>query len=529
MPVRMPVITLDVPNDINFHTYKFSMVRCVIDRAVRGKIMQVNGTTDKDHRPHPSEQKNGMTSANFMNALLYSPTVQSDGDDIRLNWQILLAIQTPDLAQQVKGMLTQHSIKEFTDFSSPTAILDYVDNGYPCVLILESPWHNKTETVALALKIRQVNRRFPIILVTTNGSEALATAALRAGLKDYFTHPFLPHELNTAVNQCMANYRFQATAIKISPVTPRLSNEKQFIGESFLMCKVKTYLQKLALVDSHVLITGETGTGKELTAQYIHQHSARYSKPFIAINCAAIPDGLLESELFGYEKGAFTGANCAYAGKLKLADGGTVFFDEIGDMSAFAQAKILRIIESKEVYPLGAKRSVPQDIRVIAATNCDLETMVAKKAFRQDLYFRLNVARVQLPPLRDRKEDIEYLVNYYLQVFNELFARKISGFTEEAWQLLLNHDWPGNIRELKNFIEVIYIDPPSDHRIAVKDLPDLFGLRPQTEENLALVERDLLFSTLCSVRWNKSKAAEKLQWSRMTLYRKMAKHNITDG
>ena len=198
------------------------------------------------------------------------------------------------------------------------------------------------------------------------------------------------------------------------------------------MCRVKAYLRKLAVVDSHVLITGETGTGKELTAQYIHQHSARYSKPFIAINCAAIPDGLLESELFGYEKGAFTGAHTAYAGKLKLADGGTVFLDEIGDMSPYTQAKILRVIESKEVYPLGAKRSVPLDIRVIAATNCDLENLVAKKDFRQDLYFRLNVARVKLPPLRDRKEDIECLVTYYLQVFNEQFGRKISGFTEEA-------------------------------------------------------------------------------------------------
>lgn len=355
----------------------------------------------------------------------------------------------------------------------------------------------------------------------------MAISALRAGLKDYFTPPFPHHEFTATVNRCISNYRLQPTCIKTRPVAPCIPDDQQFIGNSFLMCRVKAYLKKLAVVNSHVLITGETGTGKELTAQYIHQHSTRYCKPFIAINCAAIPDGLLESELFGYEKGAFTGALSAYAGKLKLADGGTVFLDEIGDMSPYTQAKILRVIESKEVYPLGAKRSVPLDVRVIAATNCDLENMVLKKDFRQDLYFRLNVARVLMPPLRDRKEDIECLVEYYLQVFNELFGRKISGFTEEAWELLLQYDWPGNIRELKNFLEAIFIDSPSD-RITIKDLPDLIRSPYQQEENSHLAECKLLHSTLCSVNRNKSKAAEKLNWSRMTLYRKMAKYHIMD-
>jgi transcriptional regulator with PAS, ATPase and Fis domain len=281
------------------------------------------------------------------------------------------------------------------------------------------------------------------------------------------------------------------------------------------------------MVDSHVLITGETGTGKELTAEYIHQCSTRKAKTFIAINCAAIPDGLLESELFGYEKGAFTGAQMAYAGKLKLADGGTVFLDEIGDMSLYAQAKILRVIESKEVYPLGAKRSVPLDIRIITATNCDLEQLVLKKEFRQDLYFRLNVARVQLPPLRERKEDITCLVDYYIQIFSERFGSKHPGFTNEAWEALLQYDWPGNIRELKNFLEASYIDLPSD-RITLKDLPDFICSPCQRGEGSSQTERELLLSALRSVHWNKSKAAEQLQWSRMTLYRKMAKYCIQD-
>ena len=190
------------------------------------------------------------------------------------------------------------------------------------------------------------------------------------------------------------------------------------IGSSLAIWKVKTYLRKVAMTDSHVLITGETGTGKELAAQYIHRHSARRAKPLVTINCAALPDGLLESELFGYERGAFTGATSSYSGKLKLADGGTVLFDEIGDMSFYAQAKILRVIETKEVYPLGGRRSVPLDIRIIAATNRDLEQRVATNEFRQDLYFRLNVARVHLPPLRERKEDIPLLTDHFVQKFS---------------------------------------------------------------------------------------------------------------
>ena len=199
------------------------------------------------------------------------------------------------------------------------------------------------------------------------------------------------------------------------------------IGSSLAIWKVKTYLRKVAMTDSHVLITGETGTGKELAAQYIHGHSSRRAKPLVTINCAALPDGLLESELFGYERGAFTGAISSYAGKLKLADGGTVLFDEIGDMSPYAQAKILRVIETKEIYPLGGRRSVPLDIRIMAATNRDLDQRMASNEFRQDLYYRLNVARVRLPPLRERKDDIQLLIDHYVEKFSCPFGTRNRG------------------------------------------------------------------------------------------------------
>ena len=306
------------------------------------------------------------------------------------------------------------------------------------------------------------------------------------------------------------------------------STATSMIGNSLAIWKVKTYLRKVAMTDSHVLITGETGTGKELAAQYIHQQSPRRAKPLVTINCAALPEGLFESELFGYERGAFTGATSSYPGKLKLADGGTVLFDEIGDMSPYAQAKILRVIETKEAYPLGGRRSVPIDIRIIAATNRNLERQVSKNQFRQDLYFRLNVARVHLPPLRERKEDIPLLTDHFVQKFSAQFGRGIEGFNEGAMELLLRYDWPGNIRELMNLVERIFIDPPSE-KIAVADLPESMRYRPSVRQETVPTEREILLYTLSQTNWNKSKAAERLHWSRMTLYRKIARYHIVES
>ena len=297
------------------------------------------------------------------------------------------------------------------------------------------------------------------------------------------------------------------------------------IGSSLAMWKVKTYLRKVAVTDSHVLITGETGTGKELAAQYIHRHSTRHTKPLVTINCAALPDGLLESELFGYERGAFTGAVSSYAGKLKLADGGTVLFDEIGDMSLYAQAKILRLIETKEVYPLGGGRGVPLNIRIIAATNRELERQTAKGEFRQDLYYRLNVARVYLPPLRDRKDDIPTLLDHYVQTYSARTGRGIEGISDEAMELLSRYEWPGNVRELMNLVERIFIDPPVE-KIAIADLPQTMRAALLPRQDTIPPERELLLYTLSQTNWNKSKAAERLHWSRMTLYRKIAKYHI---
>jgi transcriptional regulator with PAS, ATPase and Fis domain len=306
---------------------------------------------------------------------------------------------------------------------------------------------------------------------------------------------------------------------------PESNLDATMIGGSSAMREIKAYLLKVATTDCTVLITGETGTGKELAAEMIHRSSPRHSSPLVCINCAALPESLLESELFGYERGAFTGAYSTYAGKLKLAEGGTVFFDEIGDMTAYAQAKILRAIEGKEVYRLGGKKGISINVRVIAATNQGPEKLVADGRLREDLYHRLNVARVHLPPLRERKEEILPLLNHYTRVLNRRYGRETEGFTEEALASLLKYNWPGNVRELKNLLEATFINLPS-RKIAFMDLPKMFQKKLKELEGLPQGERDRVLSALFACNWNKSKAAQKLHWSRMTLYRKMAKHQI---
>jgi len=297
------------------------------------------------------------------------------------------------------------------------------------------------------------------------------------------------------------------------------------VGQSARIRDIKAYIAKLAATDCSVLITGETGTGKELVAQLVHASSQRRRKPFVCINCAAIPDTLVESELFGYERGAFTGAHGLYEGQLKLADAGTVFFDEIGDMSSHAQAKILRVMESPEIHRLGGRRGIPLDIRVIAATNQDLDRLVADGKFRRDLYFRLNVARIHLPPLRERREDILFLIDHFIGELNRRYGMEVEGFTDDALEILFGYDWPGNIRELKNLLEAVFLGCPP-RRISRVELPEPLRQRTATSDERPAEELDRLLVALHSTNWNKSRAAKQLEWCRMTLYRKMAKYHL---
>jgi len=371
-------------------------------------------------------------------------------------------------------------------------------------------------------QMREIHPRIPIIFVADHGSEELAVRALRAGVSDYIGGTSRVEELAASVTRLLS----RPCSLREEPVA---DGEQdccgQMVGSSAPMRAIKSCLARIAAADSNVLITGETGTGKELAAQFIHRASARRNKPLICINCAAIPDSLIESELFGYERGAFTGAMCKAAGQLERANGGTVFLDEVGEMSPLAQAKMLRVIEGKEICRLGGRSSIQLNVRFVAATNQNLEKLVGEDRFRRDLFFRLNIVGLHLPSLRERKEDLPDLFRCYIADMNRRFKRSVAGFTDDAYNYLLNYAWPGNIRELKNLVEAIFVNlPPQD--VEQIDLPAEFLRRLDTAAGAPASERDLLLSALLCTQWNKSKAAKQLNWSRMTIYRKIAKYRL---
>jgi DNA-binding NtrC family response regulator len=371
----------------------------------------------------------------------------------------------------------------------------------------------------VAKRIRHLDRRVALLFVTSRSTEELAIAALRAGITEYLKQPFSPGEFDDAIRRC-------CVLAKGSYPSGNLAEGGLMVGESLPIRQVKSYIAKVGSTNSNVLITGETGTGKELAAELVHRCSNRRDGPFLTINSAAIPDSLVESELFGFDRGAFTGADSRNEGKLAAANGGSIFLDEIADLSACAQAKILRATENKEVYRLGSRRGISINVRFIAATNQNLEDLVAEGKFRKDLFFRLNVAQVHLPPLRERKEDLPFLLDYFIQGLNQRSGLHVRRLTEETLEHLLAYDWPGNVRELKNLLEAIFVDLPSSE-ISLDTLPLQFRLRCERSKSVPCTEQDELLRALLSTKWNKSKAAEKLRWSRMTLYRKMARYNIS--
>jgi DNA-binding NtrC family response regulator len=352
-----------------------------------------------------------------------------------------------------------------------------------------------------------------MIAFVSESNEGLAIAALRMGMSDYFRTPWDSAAVVASIKRLL---RLGAAS---------QAGSSNLLGESPGISQLRSQLVRVASSDCGVLITGETGTGKELVAHSIHASSRRANKPFIAVNCAALPDTLLESELFGYERGAFTGAFSGRDGQIKAADGGTVFLDEIGDMSLYGQAKILRVIETRAVQRLGARTTANVDIRIIAATNQELERQIAVNHFRKDLFFRLNVARIHLHPLRERREDVPGLLNHYVAHFNQHSGTRVAGFTSEALARLESYAWPGNVRELKNLVEAAMMECRGTW-IEVRDLPRYTS---GSEEPMVGTrsEREMLLAALEETKWNKSKAAERLQWSRMTLYRKLVKYGIS--
>ncbi len=395
----------------------------------------------------------------------------------------------------------------------------------PDLAILDYRLARDGSGLELARLMRRQDSNFPVILITAFGTEDLAIEALRDNIDDYFPKPFLIDDLLGSIERLLRWRVRKAWTASAQPpsVARELIDGHLMVGESRAMRATRAYIRKVALADTSVLVTGETGTGKELVAELIHRNSGRAHRPFIRLNCAAIPDTLLESELFGYERGAFTGAYATQEGKLKLADGGTVFLDEIGDMSLSTQAKVLRVFDKKPIQRLGGRRDMTLDVRLIAATNQSLEELMSTGRFRRDLYFRLNVTQVVLRPLRDRKEDIPSLLDHFISEFNRQMGKQVVGVTQELLDHMLRYDWPGNIRELRNVTEACLLNVDSG-TIGLGDTPEQYRTKLGAD---VMNEKELLLRALFSTKWNKSKAAKSLHWSRMTVYRKLVKYHLT--
>jgi len=296
-------------------------------------------------------------------------------------------------------------------------------------------------------ELRGLRSGLPVIVLTTDGRSSAAIEAVKAGAYDFLTKPVDPAELGQCLAQALEDSRRSSTPVEIGEVFP---DQDTIVGRSRAMRDIYKQLGRIAAQPVTVLIRGETGTGKELIARAIYQHGHRAHKPFIAVNCAAIPDSLLESELFGHEKGAFTGAEKLRLGRFEQAHGGTLFLDEIGDLDANLQVKLLRVIQEKSIQRIGGDRDIPVDVRLLAATHRNLEAMVTEGEFREDLFYRINVASIQIPALRDRREDIPALIDYFLTRYGREYGIESPSIATKAVEFLQQQDWPGNIRQLQN-------------------------------------------------------------------------------
>ena len=383
---------------------------------------------------------------------------------------------------------------------------------------------------------RRIAQNLPVIILGTDGSAKAAVEALHRGATDYLAQPVTTKDLDAAIDMTHA---FETTVPQIR--TERLSAFDQIVSRSPQMKLLKHLATEVAQTDATtILITGESGTGKELFAQGIHAAGPRFKGPFVALNCAGIPEQLLESELFGYQRGAFTDAKQTKLGRFQLAEGGTLFLDEIGEMSASAQAKLLRVLETHQVDPLGDTRSIHVDIRVIAATNEDLPAQIKAGRFRLDLYYRLNVYQLRVPPLRERPEDIEPILTSFLETARRDHGCRIKGITPAAQAILQSHDWPGNVRELHNVVEGLTITC-KDEMIQPDHLPASLrdaqspGSNERNEKASLLayglsvdeMEKKMLQEALQRTRGNISEASRLLKITRNTLRYRMAKYHLS--
>lgn len=446
--------------------------------------------------------------------------------------KILVVDDEESMCKFMQIMLKKEGYCVSTSQDAPTALERIKSENYDLVIAdLMMPEMSGLELLSQA---KSANPDLDFIVMTAFASVDSAIEALKKGAFDYITKPFKVDEIKIAVRKSLEQKEIVHENVQLKKELKTRFDFDCFIGNSPEIVKLKKMAEKISISDSTVLIQGESGTGKELIARAIHYHSPRSNKPFITINCAALPENLLESELFGHVKGSFTGAIKDKEGLFKVADGGTFFLDEVGMTSSAIQAKLLRALEEKEVNPVGGTAPIKVDVRLIAATNADLEQEVKLGNFRADLYYRLHVIPLRIPPLRERKDDIKLLSSYFIREYCRKMQTEEKDITEEAMKRLLSCKWLGNVRELENALEhAVLLSKGS--QITVEDLPqdikegreiDLVTETQPTTPMLETIEKAYIFWVLNQTGWQKSKAASILGIDSSTLYRKIEKYKL---
>jgi len=418
----------------------------------------------------------------------------------------------------------QEALEKINSLAPDAVLLDNRMPGLNGVEVLES--------------VRRTGGSTPVILMTAYGSTEVTIQATKLGAFDYIVKPFQVRDLLSILEKATAMRRLSSQVEALRKELSQNFAGVVLIGQSPQMQEVYKTVGRVADTDVTVLLQGESGTGKEMVARTIHLNSGRQDQPFIKIDCASIPETLLESELFGHEKGSFTGAASRKLGKFEIAHRGTIFLDEIGETSPNTQAKLLRVLQDKEYERVGGNETIKVDVRILAATNKDLKRAVAEGAFREDLFFRLNVVTIWVPALRERTEDIPELVNYFLTRYSRQFNKQVRGISREALDLLKKYHWPGNVRELQNVCERAVVmatgpvitpeDIPFPLRAAGQGLAPAPGKGMSLKEIMLEMEKQVILSALKENNWNRTVTAQQLGISRRTLYDKIKQHRL-DG
>ena len=453
---------------------------------------------------------------------------------------ILIVDDEPAIRSSLKRFLSEQGYAVTVSSSSEEA-LKVLEEG-PVHVSLVDLVMPKMDGIELIHKMKEIQPEIVPIVITGFGTITSAIQAMKAGAFHYITKPFELDDISLIIHAALEHYTLREENFSLRSQLSTESKYKNIIGKSDEIKAVFDLVDKVAGTDSTVLILGESGTGKELVARAVHNNSRRSDKPLVTVNCAAIPEGLLESELFGHVKGAYTGAVSTVPGRFDNADKSTIFLDEIGDMSFKLQVKLLRVLQEQSFKPVGSAKTHQVNVRVVAATNQDLEKAVKEKKFREDLYYRLNVIPVHIPPLRERKEDVIFLAEHFIEKFNNENKCDIQGIDDTALKVLTEYNWPGNVRELENMIERIAVLKRSG-KIELADLPakleafkesaTMTGKELVANDSVSFkkavsdYESALIKQALERAGWNKNKAANLLQLNRTTLVEKIKKLGLT--